>query len=148
MKNLLLALAGVVVASALIGCGGGGAGPGGTGTTDGTTGGIASPYRGTWEGTFADQIPVNGQGTMRVVVDADGKYTVQARNNTTARDITGSGTISGSGQLSGSVTNGNTQATVTGTVTLGQAGSQLTGHAYLTTAQGNTSQLNVTLAKQ
>lgn len=125
-----------LVVLALAGCGG--SGGGGSDPINPNP----SPYAGRWSGTFSDQIPVNGSGTLTLNVTDDGAWTLNARNNTTARDVTGTGTISDSGVLAGQVQNANATASVTGTLEL--EGGTLSGAVILTTASGS-NQLNVTL---
>lgn len=134
MKTLVIGLLALIA----IGCGGSNSGLG-------NGGGGSSPYAGKWAGTFKDQVPVNGQGTLAIDVAGSGDFTASGRNTKTGTDFTAAGKITDTGKLSGTLTSGSVTATLSGQLAIGPP-SKLTGSVYATRGS-STQQLNIDLTK-
>lgn len=125
-----------VLALIAIGCGGGGSDP--TPTTQ------AHPYAGHWSGTFQDQIPVNGRGTLALTVDDAGRFSGGGTNTLKHADFTVSGQFDPVGNVSGSMSSGGQQADLTGQLVVDARG---IGGTVTVAGTGSTSQLHVELAR-
>ena len=105
---------------------------------------MTSPYRGDWSGTFQDQIPSNGSGTLRMAVDGTGSFNGSGRNNLKRADFSVRGQLSATGLVSGTMTSGSLTGQLSGQLAVD--GNKLTGNVIVV-ASGSTSQLNVVLAR-